>query len=169
VLNTMPRDMKRVTDGVDLLTSFLTRYPELGSVHYWFDQHALKFTFMINQQTDLDSLQEILRPALELYHHLEGHKTRVFEISCRNEEEVCILTVIRDLESITQREVGLMVELMKRSFTKHLISDELFLAEDELEFQEEVISQMLTSVKYMDLQRNVIAMRDEGKLLVFNN
>lgn len=169
VLNNIPRDVRRDSDGVDLLTSILTRYPELGSVHYWCEQHALKFTFMIREQIELVSLQEILRPALEFYHHLEGQKIRVFEITCRSEENVCVLTIVRDLDSVSQREVGLMVELLKRKFKKQLVRDETYLGEEELELQEEVISQMLTSIKYMDIQRNVIALRDEGRVLVFNN
>ncbi|WP_407308580.1 hypothetical protein [Desulfosporosinus sp. SB140] len=169
VFNNLPNDVRRGSDGVDLLTSILMRYSELGAVHYWYEQHALKFTFMIKQQIDLASLEDILRPALEFYHHLEGQKIRVLEITCRNEENVSVLTIVRDLESVSQREVGLIVELLKRKFGKQLVYDETNLADEELAFQEEVISQMLTSIKFMDIQRNVIALRDEGRVLVFNN
>ena len=54
VPNNIPRDIKYVTDGVDLLTSILTRYPELGAVHYWCERQALKFTFMFKQAIDVE-------------------------------------------------------------------------------------------------------------------
>jgi len=45
--NLLHKDAGRVQDGVGLLNSILLRYAEVGSVYYWRDQHALKFTFMI--------------------------------------------------------------------------------------------------------------------------
>ncbi|AFM42110.1 hypothetical protein Desaci_3209 [Desulfosporosinus acidiphilus SJ4] len=169
VPNNIPRDIKYVTDGVDLLTSILTRYPELGAVHYWCERQALKFTFMFKQAIDVESIQGILRPALEFYHHLERRKIRVFDISCRSEENIGVLHVVRDIESVSQREVGLMIELLRRNYIEEMIYDEPYLPEEELEVQEEVINQMLTSLKHMDLDKNVIALRDEGRVLVFNN
>ncbi|WP_308897695.1 hypothetical protein [Candidatus Desulfosporosinus nitrosoreducens] len=169
MLNKLSKDLRLVSDGADLLTSILIRYSELGSVHYECEQHVLKFAFMIRQQKNLAPFEDILRPALELYHHLEGQTVRVFEITCRTEENVTVLTVVRDLESVRQREVGLMVELLRRKFEKELVYDEMNLDHEDLTYQEEIISQMLTSIKLMDIPRNVLALRDEGRVLVFNN
>lgn len=161
------KDGGRVPDGVGLLTSILLRYAEVGTVHYWQEQHALKFTFMITEHQDASNLRQILDPALEVFHHLEGRRMRIFDIVCRSEENVCTLTVTRDVDSMTQREVGLIVELIKRAFSKQLVYDEMDLPEEELLFQEEMISHMLASIQTMDIDKNVVALREEGRVLVY--
>jgi len=161
------RDGGRVQDGLKLLTSILLRYSEVGSVHYWREQHALKFTFMITQYEEVFSLQEILKPALELFHQIEGQSMRIFDIACRNEENICVITVTRDVDSMTQCEVGLIVELIKSKYKKQLVYDETNILADELLFQEQLISQMLSSIQTQDIAENVIALREEGRVLVF--
>lgn len=162
-------DGGRAQDGVGLLTSILLRYTEVGSVHYWCEQHALKFTFVITQPQETSSLQDMLKPALEFFHQLEGRIMRVFDITCRSEENVCVITVTRDVDSMTQREVGLIVELLKRKYQKQLVYDEMYLPEEEQIFQEEMISQMLYSIQSDTMDRNVVALREEGRVLVFKS
>lgn len=159
----------QVQDGVELLSSILMRYAEVGSVYYWREQHALKFTFMIRQHQEVSSLQEILKPALEFFHHLEGQAMRVFELACQSEENVCVITVTRDVESITQREVGLIVELIKGKYRNQLLYDELYLPETEQIFQEEMITHMLYSIHSADLNKNLVALREEGRVLIFKS
>jgi hypothetical protein len=159
----------RDQDGVELLSSILLRYAEVGSVYYWREQHALKFTFMIRQHQDVSSLQEILKPALEFFHHLEGQTMRVFDLACQSEENVCVITVTRDVDSITQREVGLIVELIKGKYRNQLLYDELYLPEAEQAFQEEMITHMLDSIHSADLNKNLVALREEGRVLIFKS
>ena len=163
------RDGGRVQDGLGLLTSILLRYSEVGSVHYWREQHALKITFMIRQYQDVSSLEEILKPALEAFHQIEGQSMRIFDIACRNEENICVITVTRDVDSLTQCEVGLIVELIKREYKKQLVYDEIYILEDELLLQEQMISRMLSSIQTHDIEENVVALREEGRVLVFKS
>ena len=168
--NLQAKDGALVQDGVGLLTSILLRYSEVGSVHYWREQHALKFTFMIRRsQEDADALQELLKPALEFFHKLEGRIMRIFEIASRCEENVCVITLTRDVDSMTQREVGLIVELLKREYKKQLLFDEMNLPEDEQIYQEEMISHLLSSIQSQDIEKNVVALREEGRVLVFKS
>ena len=160
-------DGGHLQDGVGLLTSILMRYTEVGSVHYWREQHALKFTFMVTQAQDVTTLQELIIPALEFFHQLERQRMQVFDIACRNDESVCIITITRDVDSMTQREVGLIVELLKRKYKHQLIYDEMYLPEEEQIYQEEIITQMLSSIQSNDIKKNVVALREEGRLLVF--
>ncbi|KJR45073.1 hypothetical protein UF75_4545 [Desulfosporosinus sp. I2] len=159
----------RAQDGVGLLTSILLRYAEVGTVHYWCEQHALKFTFMLTKPQVDSSLQDMLKPAVEFFNQLEGRTMRVFDITYRNEEKVCVITVTRDVDSMTQREVGLIVELLKRKFHKQLLYEEMYLPEEEQIFQEEMISQMLYSIQSDTMKKNVVALREEGRVLVFKS
>ena len=78
-------------------------------------------------------------------------------------------TVTRDVDSMTQREVGLIVDLIKGNYKKKLLYEELYLPEDEQIFQEEMISQMLSSIHSDDLDNNVVVMREKGRVLVFKS
>lgn len=154
-------------DGVGLLTSILMRYTEVGSVHYWREENALKFTFLIRGTQDVKTLNELLLSALEFYHHLEGRKMRVFDVDCKAEKFVSVITISRDVDSLTQREVGLIIELLKRNYKDQLIYDDIYISEDERILQEEKISQMLSSIQNININKNVLALREEGKVLVF--
>ncbi len=167
--NLLHKDSNHIQEGVGLLSSILMRYAEVGSVHYWCEQHALKFTFMVQHHQEVSSLQEILKPALEFFHQLEGKKMRIFDLTCQNEENVCVITITRDVDSMTQREVGLIVELLKGKYKKQLLYDELYLPEDEQIFQEEMITHLLYSIHSDDMDKNVVALREEGRVLVFRS
>lgn len=158
----------QVSEGVGLLISILVRYPEVGSIYYWQEKHALKFTFIIKDLDD-STLHMKFVPVLELYHELEGSQMQICQTECRKEENVCILTITRDVESMTQNEVGLIVEFVKMEFVKQLIYEDAGLPEDELLYQEEMISQMLATIRHNDIEKNVVAVREEGRVLVFNN
>ncbi len=167
--NLLHKEAGRAQDGVGLLSSILLRYAEVESVHYWREQHAVKLTFMVRQHQEVSSMQEILKPALEFFHRLEGQSMRIFDLACRSEENVCVITVTRDVDSMTQREVGLIVELIKGKYQKQLLYDELYLPQDEQVFQEEMITHLLYSIHSNDIDKNVVALREEGRVLVFKS
>lgn len=163
------KDGGNVPEGVGLLISILLRYAEVGSVYYWPERQALKFTFMLRGEAAVDSLRTNLQLALEVYHQLEGSPMHACEIACRSEDDIHVLTVVRDVESMAQSEVGLIVELIKRECGEFLVCDEVKLPEDELEFQEELIEYMLATIRNSKMDKNVVAVREEGRVLVFKN
>lgn len=168
-LNMQYKDGGRVPEGVGLLISILLRYVEVGSVYYLQERHSLKFTFMIMGDADVSLLKEKLPKALEVFHGLEGRTMRCCEVECRSDEGIHALTIIRDVNSMTQNEVGLIVEFVKREFNDFLVCDDMNLPEDELEFQEELIGHMLANLTKYDLDKNVVAVREEGRVLVFKS
>jgi len=162
-------DDSSAPDGVALIISILLRHPEVGSLSYGQDEHALKFTFMLTGNSDATSVLEKLPLALEVFHQLEGRKMRICLIEYRTEEQVGILTITRDVDSLTQSELGLIVEWVKSELSAALISDQTYLPEEEQLFQEEVISHMLATIRTSDLDKNIVAVREEGRVLVFKN
>lgn len=155
-------------DGVGLFISILLRYPEVGSIHYWQELQALKFTFMVAEKGQISGFRSKLTQALEVFHDLEGGEMRICEVDCRREEQVRLVTITRDAESMTQTEVGLIVEFVKAQFAMQLVYEGAELPEEEMLFQEEVISQMLATLQATGLD-NIVAVREEGRVLVFKN
>lgn len=168
-LNMQYKDGGPVPEGVGLLISILIRYAEVGSIYYWQEKHALKFTFMLMGSVEAQSFALELPLALEVFHGLERRPMSVCEVNNRSDGNIHMLTIIRDVESMTQNEVGLIVDLVKDEFKEALVSDETTLAEDELQVQEELIGHMLANMRENEMDKNVVAVREEGRVLVFKN
>lgn len=163
------KDGGAVPDSVGLLISILLRYPEVGTIHYLQEEYSLRLAFLIRNQGDMEGLEKEISSSLEVFNKLEGRSMRICRIEYRKDEEVCVLTITRDVDSMTQTEVGLIVELVKQRFLNQLVSEEYDLPEEELLFQEELIGHMLSTIKNTDIDKNVVAVREEGKVLLYKN
>lgn len=159
-----------IPEGVELLISIMLRYPEMGSVRYVPKSQAIKFNFMFRcGDVPIELIRENLPLALEMFHKLENRVMTLCKIECQCEEGIGNLFITRDVESMTQNEVGLIVELIKNRVGSSLIYDEAELPEEELLYQEEIISHMLDSIRNLVIDKNVIAVREEGRVLLFRN
>lgn len=163
------KDGGQVSDGVGLLISILLRYPEVCSVRYLQEQHALKFQFLLFASRNIASLPQNLLDALEVFHQLEERSMKICNVEGHQEEDFYRLTVTRDVESMNHTEVGLIVDLVKENSTNELLYEEMQLQEDELHFQEEIIAQVLELLQKNELDKNFIAVRDEGRVFVYKN
>lgn len=150
-----------------LLVSILLRYPEVGTISCCQEQQALILKFLVSKECDFESLKNQLTQALEMYHKIEGRKMLLYTIK-KQEQELDSLIITRDLRSITQNEINLIIEIMKSKLGKHLITDETNLPEEEVVFQEEVISHMLAAIRSNGTEKDITAVREDGRVLVFN-
>lgn len=173
-LNEMPAlNMKNVESpsisySSGLLVSILLRYPEIVTISCSQQQQTISLKFLVNRKIDyFDSLQNKITQAIELYHSLEGTKFSLLEIE-KNEQNFDSLIIARDLKSITLGEMNLIIEMIKAEIGEYLIIDESDLAEDELILQEEIINHMLNMIHSNGTENSITAIRDDGRVLVFN-
>ncbi|MDR3288161.1 MAG: hypothetical protein LBT22_01890 [Peptococcaceae bacterium] len=153
---------------MSLLISILLRYPEAGSVRYVPQSNAINFIFLFTNEEDIqESILEKLPLALDVYHRLEERKMRLCQVEIQREEGIGKLSITRDVESITQGEVGLIVEMVKGELGTNILCDEMELPEEEMVYQEEMIGHMLDTMRNVEIDKNVIALREEGKVLLF--
>ncbi|WP_425802301.1 hypothetical protein ACHOLT_15175 [Desulfitobacterium sp. Sab5] len=157
----------QVPDEVGLLISILVRYPEVCSVRYLREQHALKFQFLLFASGQDGHFPDKIRDAIDVFHQLESRPMKLCKTEGKKEEDFYRLTITRDVESMNQAEVGLIVDLVKGSSTQELVYDEMDLMEDELEFQEEIIEQILEQLQESELDKNFVAVREDGRVLVY--
>lgn len=150
-----------------LLVSILLRYPEVGTISCCQEQQALILKFLVVKECAFESLKEKLRQALEIFHKIEGRKMSLCTIE-KCEQELDSIVISRDLHSITQKEMNLIVEIVKSELGKHLITDESDLPEEEIILQEDIINHTLAAIRSNGTEKNVIAVREDGRVLVFN-
>lgn len=172
VLGVHYKGREDVTDSVGLLISILVRYPEVATINYEPGEHVLKFTFILARVIEpdkFDDVKETLLSSIEVFNLLEGKEIRVSKISHQVCDHLTMLEVHRDVDTLAQEEIALIVELVHRYLENDLMTEEndnLF--EEDLIIQEEIIEHMLESVKGAAGDKNLFAFREEGRVLVFN-
>ncbi|OAT86697.1 hypothetical protein [Desulfotomaculum copahuensis] len=161
-----------VTDSVGLLISILVRYPEVATINFDPDRQVLKFTFISSQvlvPADMGEIKEKLLDSIAVFNILENRETRLSRIDCQVCEQLTMIEVQRDVETLVQEEIALIVQLLRLQLDRHLVTDDnepLF--EEDLLIQEEIIEHMLESIRDASGDKYLFAFREEGRVLVFN-
>jgi len=150
-----------------LLVSILLRYPEVVTISCSQEHQTMRLKFLVVKECGFEALQIKLRQALELFHQIEGRKIQLFNVE-KFEQELDLIMISRDLSSITHTEINLIVEIMKSELGAKLIADECSLPEEEVILQEEIINHMMAAVRSNGTEKNITAVREDGRVLVFN-
>lgn len=98
--------------SANLLVSALLRYPEIGTMSCVRENQALVIKFIVTDDHNYESLEKKLRQALEIYHKIEGRKMSLFEMNIQGSDP-SILVIKRDIASMSQTEMNLLVEMIK--------------------------------------------------------
>jgi len=161
-----------VTDSVGLLISILVRYPEVATINFDPEKQLLKFTFMYSKvlgDNELENLKQRLMDSIEVYNFLEEKDTRMVSLSHQICDNLTLIEVQRDVDTLAQEEIALIVELFRQHLNANLVTEENEqLIEEDLIAQEEIIEHMLESIKCSNQDKFLFAFREEGKVLVFN-
>ena len=164
---------QQVSDGANLIISMLVRYPEIGTINFDPDSNVLKLTFMISgipTTGDFASCKQLMLNSIAAYHMLEGIAEFSAEIELSSYEQVAMVTVIRDVQTLTRGEINLMIKLLKERFADRLVADHNdTMLEEDLLFQDEVIEDMLENMRKQDNDHHsLIGIREDGRVFVFN-
>jgi len=163
---------EEISDGVNLLISILISYPEIGTVSFDPQYNQLKLKLMLStipSQDEFLNIKKLLTESISVYNMLEGLPLKTCEIQLDTHDKVAILTINRDVDTISKNEISLIVTLLRDKLKNHLIIDyNILLSEEDLLSQEEVIETMLDNIKQHSLQHGLIGIRENSRVLVFN-
>jgi len=154
----------------NLLTSILIHYPEIATINLDPKDRVIKFSFYLKNITlELGEVKKYMQQALQAYYYLEDITTEVNAFTFEQLDQFTIMEFWRDINSLSQKEISLVIALLKDQFGASLISDEdEDLDVDNQTLHEELISYMLENVKMSRANSELIALRDEGKVVVYN-
>lgn len=161
-----------VTDSVGLLISILVRYPEVATINFDPGRQVLKFNFIASRvlnHRELAVVKKRLLDSIEVFSMLEGKQTRVSLIDHQICDHLTMIEVQRDVETLVQEEIALIVQLLRQLLDDNLVTeanDSLF--EEDLLIQEEIIEHMLDSMRVTAEDKHLFAFREDGRVLVFN-
>ncbi|MDD2421336.1 MAG: hypothetical protein PHC60_05855 [Heliobacteriaceae bacterium] len=163
-----------VSGSMGLLISILVRYPEVGTINYDPEGRVLKFTFLLHWEVTeqkLAQIAETIGEALRVYHGLEELEPKIVTVEPRYDTGgLFSLGVGRDIETLSQGEIALLIDLLHQLLGPGILEEDEpnVLLEDELQWQEEMISHMLDTLKSGDIEQQIFAFREEGRVMVYN-
>lgn len=166
------KDRDDVTDSVGLLISILVRYPEVAAINFDPWKQTLRFSFICSRvinEEEFKNFNAYLLDSIQLFNYLEGKDIKLIDISHQVYDDLTLIEIKRDVATLVQDEIALVVQVFYQYWEGNLVSDlNETLIEEDLIIQEEIIEHMLESVKDSVEDKFLYAFREEGKVLVFN-
>ena len=166
------KPQEEVSDSIGLLISILVRYPELGTINYDPESQHLRFTFIFSCELDEEKLvifKKTVIDSIKTYNVLEDRIPNTIEVKLNPCEEFIMFEIIRDVGTLSQEELSMIIELVHVNFRKDLVFEKNdYLLEEDLLMQDELIEHMLENIKISYPGKNLIAFREDGRVLVFN-
>lgn len=163
---------EQVSDGANLLISILVRYPEIATINFESERDLLNLTFIISGMLNAEQFadcKEMIAGSIDAYHLLENREYQVAEVQLDTYEQVSLLHIRRDVQSLSKGEIALLISLLRDRFKDKLTADHHeSLQEEEMLLQEEIIDNMLETMKRRQILQNLIGIREDGRVLVFN-
>ncbi|TCL62094.1 hypothetical protein EDC14_102851 [Hydrogenispora ethanolica] len=160
------------SNSMSLIAFLLVRYPEIGTVRYDPDQKTLQFSFMLIKTLDageFEAFKEGMALSLGAISDLQGRKQLQTEISFTECDNLTFLEILRDIDSLSQEEIGLIIGVVHQFFEGNLLLDQEEAVQDEdVLLQEEMIDHMLEDLKDSQQEKRLIGFREEGRVMVFN-
>lgn len=158
------------TRGLGTLIAVMMRYPEISSVQYNVEDSTLSCTFILRrnlESTVYHAMADQLTEVLETYRAVTRRPLRYIKVTHVVMDQATEIELVRDADTLSIEEVGMAIEVLRDLFEQDLMTDSHDLLEEELMLQEENIQAGLEVLKRDDAGR-LVALRDEGRVMVFN-
>lgn len=166
-----------VTEGgtsapAGLFVSLLVRYPDLGSVKFLPESRTLVLTFLLRPSPEsglFKAFSKRLYQSLEAYSYLSGSPVHVINVSRTDHESCTVIEAARDVDTLTQEELALIVALVREWFSDRLVLEATEpMTEEDMQVQDEIIGHMLEDVRKDPSLGDLIGFRDGDRVLLFN-
>lgn len=160
-----------VSRRVSLLISVLVRYPEIGTVKYEPRQQTIRMSLLVTgelSEAEWRETEDKLFDTLEVYHMLEHREPAVVQVDAENLGAVTSIAITRDAVTFTPEEIYTIVEFFRERFSGRLVMEAIDMGGDEeWTAQDEAIETMLADLEQSRSNRNLIAIREDGRVMVF--
>lgn len=150
----------------------LVRYSAITAVNYDPLLNAIRFTFLLSKEIKGNHFTKVERRVMESLDALwtiKGGQGVIVRFSRSSFKGITSIEMLRDMGTLSQEEISVLVQILQDEFDDCLVTDETEpLMEEDLLIQEELIQEMLEDVKNSCQQRGLVAIREEGRVIVYN-
>ena len=159
-------------DSINLLTSLLVRYPEVCTIKYYPLSNLFKLIFIFKCDLNSKILKQFkneLLTCINTYHYFEKNNiAKLIKIKYDYNSGFTVMELTRDTITLTQKELTLIVYLLHNYFDNLLLSEESYVYKDDNYVeQDDNIRQLLDNLQHISIKNTLIALRKEGRVLVF--
>ena len=160
--------------GVQLLASVLVCFPEIAAVSYDPCEGMLTMAFFVCAQlspAEAEAFTAFLGESIESFHAIEGSVVTAMDFSYERHDGLMMLHLARRMDEVTEREIGLTVQLLTDRFGDALLVDVHGADLPNAEFrqmQHETLDRMLTAVREMPLRDRLVGIRERDQVVVYN-
>lgn len=171
-MNNLKVEGEKVSDSVNLIVSMLVRYPEIGRLRFDSDTATLHLTFlltMVPTKEQFASFKTYLTESLYSFYCLSAYDNPFLCITQDSYDNITVIHIERDIDTLSKAEIALMIKILAMYFKNHILADKNeALVDEELRFQEEVIESMLVNIQRTHVLNNLIGIRENGRVMVFD-
>lgn len=157
--------------SVSLLVSTLVRYPEVGMVKYEPRLQTIRMSLLMTGEftdADWEAARQTLLETLDVYHMLEQRRPATLEVVRESYGELTAVSVTRDVPTFSPEEIYTILEFFRERFSGRLVTEVMdWAGEDDLAAQDEMIEEILIDLEESRSGRNLIAIREDGRVMVF--
>ena len=149
------------SNSMSLIAFLLVRYPEIGSVRFDPEQKIFQFCFVLTKAIDESEFRDFsnqLTLSLGSISQLQGREIGLVEMDFTDYQDLTFLEITRDIDSLTQEEIALIIGVVRQYFEERLLLDQ----EETVQEEDEI------HLKDSRQEKKLIGFREEGRVLVFN-
>lgn len=158
-------------ESINLLTTLMLYYPELSTINYSPRGKLFKLGFIISNELNKNIINNLsceLSTVLNTYFSLSGKKKNIyFKLKNTCAPGITIIEIIRDAISLRQKEISLIVGYLRNRFGQDIVSEEIYMPEHNLIENDQFIASLLEDLCRKDPKSFIIAVREEGRVLIF--
>lgn len=162
----MDRDL-----GLDVFLTVSLNHPEINAVKYLADKEQIILEVALNtviEPLKRKSFLKKTRECLDLFHRIAGQKPGLMKIELIDKSELSFLRFYRDVGTLSQDEISLLILLLREEFANLLVTDNNDIV------AKDAFKRKLKRTLMQKLNRNssnstdFLAYRKEGRVFVFN-
>ncbi len=158
------------TRGLGTLIAVLMRYPEVSSVQCNPEAKTIQVTFVIRGPIDEGPWQQVWEnavTALKTYRQMTKRPLEIIEMTRELTGDVLTIELVRDTNTLSVEEIGIAIEILRDQAQLTVLYDPHDLLEEDMMVQEETIQERLQTL-VQEGSGQLVALRDEGRVLIFN-
>jgi hypothetical protein len=152
------------------LIAVLMRYPEVSSVQCSPEAKTIQVTFVIRGAVRAKVSRKILddvRQSLLAYRQMTKRPLSLIDLTTEVSSDVTTIELTRDTDTVSVEEIGICIEILRDQAELTVLYDPHDLLEEDMMVQEETIQERLQTL-VQEGSGQLVAMRDEGRVLIFN-
>ncbi len=158
------------TRGLGTLIAVLMRYPEVSSVQCNPEAKTLQVTFVVRGAISDGVWMPLVDNAtasLISYRQMTRRPLSTIELARDVSSDVTTIELTRDTDTVSVEEIGILIEIFRDHAELTVLYDPHDLLEEDMMVQEETIQERLQTL-IQEGSGQLVAMRDEGRVLIFN-